>query len=317
MVLAVGQKVQFYGSTNLLAWEYLSEFGSEAGAHGGVWECPDLFPLKAGDRHKWVLIVNINPGAPNGGSGVQYFIGDFDGNSFINDNSPGTTLWLDYGPDNYAGVTWSDVPPSDGRRIFIGWMNNWSYAQVVPTVNWRSAMTLPRTLHLQDTPEGFRLCSRPVKEMERIRQNEKQADWGRDSTLNIQGLNEISLNTILSEGSAVTFGFKFSNGLGEQLIVGFNAEKNQFFMDRTQSGKTDFSGAFTGLNVAPRISGDTVVRMQLYLDHSSLELFADNGLVCMTSTFFPNENFNRVTFFQSKGVTTLQNSLVYDLKAIW
>ena len=155
VVLAAGDHIMLYNSPNLKDWTYLSSFGKDLGAHGGVWECPDLFPLKVQGttQEKWVLIQNMNPGGPNGGSAAQYFIGDFNGKSFILDAqlTGDLPLWLDHGRDNYAGVTWSDVPAADGRRLFIGWMSNWDYAQVVPTKSWRSAMTLPRQLVLAKT----------------------------------------------------------------------------------------------------------------------------------------------------------------------
>ena len=160
MTLAVKDHISFYSSPDLISWTHESDFGLEVGGHGGVWECPDLFALQVDDSDevKWVLLVSINPGGPAGGSATQYFVGEFDGASFIMDPSfaPQVTppagsdeeraVWMDYGPDNYAGVTWSDVPDSDGRRLFIGWMSNWSYSQVVPTTVWRSAMTVPREL---------------------------------------------------------------------------------------------------------------------------------------------------------------------------
>jgi fructan beta-fructosidase len=317
MVLAVGQKVKFYSSSNLLKWEYLSEFGSGDGAHGGVWECPDLFPLKAGNLEKWILLVSINPGAPNNGSGTQYFIGDFDGKKFINDNAPETRLWLDYGPDNYAGVTWSDIPADDGRRIFIGWMSNWIYANIVPTVKWRSAMTIPRTLELRNSKNGLRLFSIPVEELKKLRKNEQQVNVNIDTIKMISGLNEVIINTNLAESTAEEFGFVFSNSLNEKLIVCYNVRSSQFYIDRTNSGKTDFSQFFPVKHFAPRIAVDSILKMHLYIDYSSLELFADDGIISMTETFFPNKNFDRVSFFRKNGKIKDQKYTIFELNPIW
>ena len=313
MVFAAGQKVKFYRSDNLLNWEFLSEFGTGEGAHGGVWECPDLFPLKIMNEEKWVLLVSINPGAPNGGSGTQYFIGDFDGTKFTNENPPDTTLWLDYGPDNYAGVTWSDVPEKDGRRIFIGWMSNWSYAQSVPTLKWRSAMTIPRELKLLSTGKGFRLCSTPVKELLALRKSEQKPDLLKDSVIQISGLNELHLKIDLKKSSSDHFGVIFSNSKDEILELGFNIQQRQFYIDRTRSGKTSFSEAFPGRHIAPRILNDSILEISLFLDYASLELFADGGTVAMTEIFFPNTPVNQMRFFQHNGNTSVISAELFDL----
>ena len=317
MVLAVGQKVEFYSSANLIKWDYLSDFGRDAGAHGGVWECPDLFQIKAGDKEKYILIVNINPGAPNGGSGVQYFVGNFDGKNFINDNPKETTLWLDYGPDDYAGVTFSDVPVEDGRRIIIGWMSNWAYATKVPTVKWRSAMTIPRVLELADTKSGLRLSSTPVKELEKIRKSKADHILSADSPFKISGLNEIILDTDMSEGTADEFGLVFSNNLGEKLIIGYLKQSNQFYIDRTGSGKTSFTQNFSGIHIAPRAETGNNIKMHMYLDNSSLEMFADGDIISMTDIFFPNSNFDHLTSFQKNGKLKSQTCVIYELSSVW
>ncbi len=174
MILAVNDRVHLYSSPNLLDWTFLSEFGQGIGAHGGVWECPDLFRIKVRGTNemKWVMLVSINPGGPNGGSATQYFVGNFDGTNFIKENKE--IQWVDWGRDNYAGVTWSNVPESDGRRLFLGWMSNWQYANVVPTHVWRSAMTVPRELALMHTGDGYLLVSNPVRELESLRTEKTQ-----------------------------------------------------------------------------------------------------------------------------------------------
>ncbi len=178
MTLAAQDRIMFYSSPDLIQWSLESEFGENTGAHGGVWECPDLFPMDVNGEEKWVLLVSINPGGPNGGSATQYFVGEFDGNSFHNEN-PGTEpLWIDHGKDNYAGVTWSDIPEKDGRRIFMGWMSNWQYANQVPTERWRSAMTLPRELILDREGEGYLLRSIPVNETEKLREAQIKLEPG-------------------------------------------------------------------------------------------------------------------------------------------
>jgi fructan beta-fructosidase len=317
MVFAAGQKIKFYSSANLLNWEYMSEFGIGKGAHGGVWECPDLFPLKIMNEEKWVLLVSINPGGPNGGSSTQYFIGSFDGTKFTEDNPDSTTLWLDYGPDNYAGVTWSDIPPTDGRRIFIGWMSNWNYAQSVPTVKWRSSMTIPRELNLKNTNAGIRLVSTPVSELNNLRKDKSKPDLLHDLLLKISGLNELIIKVDLSKSSSDSFGLIFSNSKNESLIAGYDKQNDQFYIDRTGSGNNSFSKQFSGKHFAPRILRDNILEMRLFLDCTSLEMFADGGTVLMTGTFFPDENMNQVSFFQKNGITDIIDCELYNLSSIW
>ena len=164
-VLADQHKVRFDGSPDLRHWTHLSDFGP-AGAIDGVWECPDLFPLAIEgqpEQMKWVLKVDVLKGI-----GAQYFIGDFDGTRFINDATDDQILRVDYGNDFYAAQSWSDMP--DGRRIWIGWLNNWEYANLIPTSPWRGLFSVPRELHLRQYPEGLRLIQQPVEELKQLRQ---------------------------------------------------------------------------------------------------------------------------------------------------
>ncbi len=175
MVVALSsqQKVQFYGSKNLKEWNFLSEFGP-AGAHDNIlWECPDLFELRVDGKSgqtKWVLQVDVNPGSVAGGSGGQYFVGDFDGKQFIQDpETKSRTNWVDYGRDFYAVQSYSDIPEEDGRRIWLAWMNNWDYAQEIPTKPWRSAMTIPRSVGLIEAENGYTLTQQPLRDLQDLR----------------------------------------------------------------------------------------------------------------------------------------------------
>jgi fructan beta-fructosidase len=321
MILAVGDHLEFYRSKNLKSWEKSGEFGKTEGAHGGVWECPDLFPLRIDNENteKWVMLVSINPGGIYGGSATQYFVGSFDGKQFTNDNPPSKLLWVDYGKDNYAGVTWANIPREDGRRIFLGWMSNWQYANVVPTKTWRSAMTTPRTLHLQNTQEGIRLVSRPVKELERIRKQSFALTPGKiDGTRELTGIPfEISTSEVVLEfeisGEDTHVGLEFRNDKQQKLIIGFDSPKKQFYIDRTNAGASDFSRDFAGTHYAPRISTNKIVRLHLILDVASAELFADNGEVVITDIFFPDELYNSVTIFCSRGAIQLKSGKITQL----
>ena len=272
MVFAAFDHVKIWGSKDLKNWQHLSDWGKEYGAHSGVWECPDLFPIAVeGTREKkWVLLQSLNPGGPNGGSGTQYFVGDFDGKKFTLDPDfepfvkKGTAIWLDHGRDNYAGVTWSDVPKEDGRRLYIGWMSNWDYAQVVPTEVWRSATTLPRSLILKKTEEGYRIFLQPVKELEALRSAAKKIQ--NTDIVNALDLTqqlgfapsqtEIVLNFEM-EDAAANFGVELSNGKGEKYRIGYDAATKQYYSDRTHSGNLAFSEKFGAkVHTAPRMSKD-------------------------------------------------------------
>jgi len=320
MIFAAADRVRLYTSLDLKSWEFASEFGADAGSHGGVWECPDLFelPVQGTDESRWVLLLSINPGGPNGGSATQYFLGDFDGKTFTNDNPPETTLWVDYGKDNYAGVTWSDVPEEDGRRLFIGWMSNWQYANVVPTDRWRSAMTVPRSLHLVETEAGIRLVNRPVQELQQLRSEE--LSFSDQQTLSLEKpMVELLLEVEKTADWPEEFGVRLSNEQGEEVLIGYETASNQYFIDRTQAGKTDFNEHFAQeRHYAPRISTGETITLHLLVDVASVELFADGGLTVLTDIFFPAEDFTTVAFYAKNGeLPSLQQSESYALSSIW
>ncbi|WP_205502322.1 glycoside hydrolase family 32 protein [Rufibacter psychrotolerans] len=482
MTLAVLDHIEFYGSKDLKTWNKLSEFGANIGAHGGVWECPDLFPLRVNGQEKWVLLVSINPGGPNGGSATQYFIGDFDGTRFVLDKSfeqalsqkhavpagkviadfegttygtwkaegeafgtgpatgglgnqqkvsgfmgqglvnsfakgdgatgkltspeftidanylnlrigggkhPGRTavnllvegkvvgsatgnnsetldwvaldtkslkgkrarleivdqetggwghllvdqimladlpakpspdgIWVDYGTDNYAGVTWANLPKADGRRVFLGWMSNWLYANEVPTASWRSANTVPRELTLRQTPEGIRLFSTPVKELQKLRTGtvaiKAQEVKGTLSLSDRYSLNtpllELDLNLDVAKAQEVVL--RFSNTKGEHLDVGYSVAEQELFIDRTKAGKTTFKDSFAGKHTAPLPLENGNLKLHLLLDVASVEVFANEGRTVMTDIFFPNEDFTKVELLTT-GTVQLKDSKAYRLK---
>lgn len=319
MTLAVGNHVEFRASKNLKDWSKVGEFGKNAGAHGGVWECPDLFPLKIEGTavEKWILIVNMNPGAPNFGSGTQYFVGTFDGTTFKNDNAPEETLWVDYGRDNYAGVTWFNAP--NNRRLFLGWMSDWSYANKVPTTTWRSANTIPRELSLKNTANGARLFQVPVKELEILRGTTtelKGQTLTQSLDLNASSkCHELLLNFDLTKTNAKDFGVELSNAKGEKVLIGYETETKRFYIDRSNSGKKDFEKGFAGKHYAQREETNTILKMNLVIDVASVELFTDDGAMAMTDIFFPTEDFNKITLFSNGGNTQLIGGKTWEIKS--
>jgi len=262
MTLATKDRISFYSSKNLKSWTKESEFGATAGAHGGVWECPDLFTLDDNGKKVWVLIVNLNPGGPNKGSATQYFLGDFNGNTFTPYNT--NIKWIDYGPDEYAGITWSNT---GNRKIFLGWMSNWLYAERVPTETWRNAMTVPRELKLQHVGKDLLIASQPVKELANTQSKPIiVSDVKINKSIDVAGIAgkikfPCRLNLHFEEAN--NFSLTVSNDMGEQLIVGYDKKQNQYFIDRSKSGKTAFQKEFAARHVAPRFLDQTKINISL------------------------------------------------------
>ncbi len=325
LILSAHDQVKLYSSPNLKDWEYESSFGADAGAHGGVWECPDLFPLKmeGTDQHKWVMIVNINPGGPNGGSGTQYFVGDFDGHQFTPVSKD--INWLDWGHDNYAGVTWSDIPEKDGRRLFIGWMSNWNYAQVVPTTIWRSAMTIPREITLKQENGNYKVQLNPVKELLKLRMPNTEINITDLSVSNTKLIRTVPLRLACSEiiiqfqaedKLSGEFGLILSNRQNELLRIGYSDTDNKLFVDREKAGSNEFSPKFEGLATAP-YNIEKYVKFHIYIDVSSIEIFVDNGELVMSETYFMSSEVNKLHIFSDGGNIKAKNVIVRELKSIW
>lgn len=315
MTLAAQDRIQFYASKDLKAWTYLSEWGEKAANHGGVWECPDLFPLTVAETGEttWVLIVSINPGGANGGSGTFYFPGQWDGTNFTPEEDAhfsvtDTVKWIDYGRDNYAGVTFSDLP--DGRRVLLGWMSNWQYANEVPTETWRSAMTIPRDLSLHATDFGTRLHQAPVEELQKLREKAQVLDLKRIpdgvtvidlKPLSINGQIELELDIDLVDSDAEELYLTFSDESGEHFYrTGYSRKvgvDNAFFSDRRATGDTSFKEEFAPdrLTVAPRWSNNHNLRIHAILDRTSAEIFFDEGDPVLTDIFFPKKPFTQLT----------------------
>lgn len=332
MTLAVADHIRFYSSPDLKKWTLESDFGKEIGAHGGVWECPDLFKLQVEGEaeEKWILLVSINPGGPNGGSATQYFVGRFDGTNFVLDEEfkadvkEEDGIWIDYGRDNYAGVTWSDVPAEDNRRLFMGWMSNWKYANVVPTQNWRSAMTVARTLSLAATPEGLRLLSNPVEELKELNNGnytiEPQAVAGGLTISDMLPFESPTIQIDMEvdlEDAEGEFAIELSNNQGQNVLIGYDGAKKQYFIDRRKAGNHQFSDEFGGIHYGPRMDAGNTLSMKLLVDVASVELFADGGKTVMTDIFFPDEEFTNIKLIPGKGKVQIKSGQVTDLKSIY
>ena len=293
MTLATKDRITFYSSVNLKDWNKESEFGNKLGAHGGVWECPDLFPLQYHGKTIWVLLVSINPGGPNGGSATQYFTGDFNGKTFVANSVK--EKWLDFGTDNYAGVTWSNTGE---RKIFIGWMNNWQYANQVPTKNWRGATTIARDLHLEQSAGEYYVRSIPAKELNKhFRPVHREKVMSQTKAINLSSsLKKLNgcFKVELQFNPANDLKITLNNKEGETLLVGYDHQTMTYYIDRTNAGAADFEKGFARRHSAPRISNASSGTISLLFDVASVELFADNGLTVMTDVFFPESPMNAI-----------------------
>ena len=277
LILAAGQEMRIYSSPNLKDWTYESSFGKEYGNHDGVWECPDLMKLqvRGTDKQKWMLICNINPGGPFGGSATQYFVGEFDGHKFTCDTKPEVTKWMDYGKDHYATVTFDNAP--DGRKIAIAWMSNWQYANQVPTKQFRSANSIARDLGLYEY-QGDTYCSViPSKENLALRgKTVKKPTQACEIVVDMKSATEIVL----------------WNTKGEQVVMSYDGAKHLFKMDRTKTGDNSFSEAFPAETCAPTY-GD-IKQLRIFIDNSSIEAIDADGKMAMTNLVFPSEPYNNI-----------------------
>ncbi|GGW60950.1 glycoside hydrolase family 32 protein [Alishewanella tabrizica] len=339
MSLAVKNKISFYSSTDLKNWQHTGDFGEGIGAHGGVWECPDLIKMRVNgsDEEKYVLLVSITPGGPNGGSATQYFVGDFDGKTFTIDpafnqqlsaaevTSPSKqpAIWLDYGTDNYAGVTWSDVPKADGRHLFIGWMSNWQYAIKVPTERWRSAMTIVRELQLEQLNGQYIISSKPVDSLSTLiteTHSVNNITLAAAQPVDVVKLakaselgQKVQLDLELNQASVVELSF---NNAKNNLKVIIDAAAGELILDRTAAGLADFDVNFPSVQRAPLKIEKGVLHLEIFLDRASIEIFADKGRTVMTSIVFPEQPYTKLNI-SADNTVQLKQVTISQLSSIW
>ncbi len=340
-VEAQHQKVVLYRSEDLKSWDFLSDFGP-ANADAGEWECPDLFPLAVDgdpDNTKWVLIVNVNPGAVAGGSGGQYFVGDFDGVRFVPDAGSLAApaglssfpdkdaaqaalqqcLWLDWGRDCYASVSFSNVP--DNRRITIGWMNNWDYANQLPTAPWRSSMTLARELRLSSVNGSLHLVQHPVlpEHQAAVSPVPGPVPFNLDGTAlrlpdAVPGTAQvIEAEIVLGSAELVEFNLLGSTDGSQRTVLGYNTGSGQLTLDRRQSGNTQFHGKFASVEAAPAALEDDILKLLIVVDQCSVEVFAQDGKVVLTDLVFPEANSLQNWLSAEGGTATVRKLAVSSI----
>ena len=322
---ALEHEMLVFTSPDMKEWTLQSSFGKGIGAQGGVWECPDLFKLKVDgtDEEKWVLICNLNPGGPFGGSATQYFVGDFDGKTFKADtDSEGKipTKWMDYGKDHYATVSWSDAP--DNRRTVIGWMSNWQYAAEVPTMQYRSANTLPRDLSLFRAPDGnIYLSSAPSPELLALRDklsvNVKKANIRKKAVRYSlpeanSGVCEILLDVDARKSEQINF--IIANKGGEKVVMEYDVADHTLSFDRRESGNVDFSQDFPAVTVSPTFEDNGKISLRIFIDRSSIEVFGNNGQFVMTNLVFPERPYTSLSISSTGGNARIENLKIYSIK---
>jgi sucrose-6-phosphate hydrolase SacC (GH32 family) len=316
-------QVQFYGSYNLKQWFLLSEFGPE-GATGGQWECPELFELPVeGGGSRWVLKVGLNPGALQGGSGEQYFVGSFNGKRFRNDNPPGLQLWTDYGKDCYCALTFNDLPRGE-RPVMIGWMDNWQYAAQLPTSPWRGQMTFPRSLSLRKTAEGIRLIQQPYRGIEGL----EDRNFRGLTTTTADAMNELlkmkpfpnrsfHLQSEIQLGTAKEVALRILAEDGHYTSIGYELGAARLFIDRTHSGLTDFSKDFP-VRAEARLKLTTkMLVLDVLVDRNSVEVFADQGRLTSTMLVFPLREAKGIEFYENGGRLARVRLKISEIHSIW
>ena len=282
LILAAGQEMRIYSSNNLKDWKYESSFGTGYGCHDGVWECPDLVKI----NNKWVLLCNINPGGIYGGSATQYFVGDFDGKHFTTNQKQ--TLWLDYGKDHYATVTFCNAPQN--RHIALAWMSNWQYANNVPTKQFRSANSVPRDLGIFEADGIYYCTSKPSPELLKMRSS---------IVKNPTEICEIVVD--IKKDTKITL----SNTKNEYVTISYDTKTQLLKFDRRHAGDNSFSSDFATETSVKVPSGSKQLR--IFVDRCSIELFDSEGKAVMTNLVFPSESYSTI-------IATGCKTTIYQLK---
>ncbi|WP_411345659.1 glycoside hydrolase family 32 protein [Paenibacillus sp. WLX1005] len=316
MVLATGQDVCFYSSSNLLNWQRTSRFGSKHGSHEGQWRYPDLFRLniEGTESCKWVLLISMaDEPALGNGSRTQYFVGSFDGRQFMPDDN--RIQWLDYGRDHYGSISLTDHTQRDPKRIQIGWMNNWRYADELPVANWNGAMTLPRTLTLRPYKNRMLICQRPVAELER-HFHEKYKLNGCTITEQqpyelIQPLNIADIQLRMQHDGLQEMGIIIHHTAEQYTVISYNAANELFSVKRDHSSSSDLEPhPLFQRGQQVHIPPSSHLSLRIVLDRCSIEAFAGDGMYAITSLIFPDRTCEKITMYTVGGDVRLYDSWI-------
>lgn len=326
MVVSGGDHIRFFTSTNLLDWTLTDNWGYGSYVRGGVWECPDLFPLtvQGTSEKKWVLMISTGANPATGGSDAEYFVGNLTAEGkFVNDNPPGTVLRTDFGKEFYASMSFSDM--QDGRRVLLAWMSNWDYPFAFPTTGWKGELTVPREVTLIQTADGFRLTQSPVKELESLRSPLYSAS-GKTVSPSSQnllkgitaGAYELEAEVEIPAGSGVSeFGFNLREGNGEKTVVGYKPAAGTVFVDRSLSGATDFSSLFSTRHETQAAAENGRIRLRILVDEASVEVFANGGKAVFSDVIFPDPASRAMSFYTKGGNVKVVSLKAYKLASVW
>lgn len=321
MVVSAHDHIAFYSSSNLKSWTHESDFGKGKGSHGGVWECPDLFPLKinGSGKEKWILTVN-NGGSPDGGRGTQYFIGNFDGHQFTADDNK--TRWLEGGADEYAGITWSNTA---NRTIFIGWIDNWPPKNMnVPSYTWRGGMTLPVELSLKRINDSTTfLVKQPVKELKKLEQpvfsskNIRLSKGAWEKTFTGGELSSAKIRLKAGIGNALQLKVSLKNDSGQYINILYDRQGHQLIIDRTHADRNDLHAGSARKHAVEIPTALSTVEMQIFYDRSTVEVFFDKGRLLTADLVFPGQPYNRLEISTMGNQGKIDKLKISTIQSVW
>jgi fructan beta-fructosidase len=309
LVIPDQYKVQFYKSVNLIDWKLSGEFGG-IGDRAKIWECPDLYELQVEsepNRTRWVLSLSgSHPVGPDF-VGMQYFVGQFDGLTFVADDLKQEPLYVDYGKDFYAGIIFSSIP-KEGPTVMIGWINNWAYGHLIPTDPWRGAMSIPRELALRRTGSGIRLIQRPLESIASLRQGEP-VDVTRSMSKSIELMVEFDASQ--SDESGV----KLFPGTGDEITIGYDTRKKELFIDRSKVASTAGIKGFNSKD-SGKLDVSGTVKLRIFIDQSIVEVFANDGRVVLSEQIFPEAKELTLKSYSNneKAIFRMQ---AWEMKSVW
>ncbi|WP_157627049.1 glycoside hydrolase family 32 protein [Spirosoma luteum] len=322
-------QVAFYDSKNLKDWKLLSLFGPQ-GDTTRVWECPSIVQVPIENepgKSKWVVFVSAGHPQKNY-LGMQYFVGNFDGKTFTLDNenpkpiAPAVSNPVDWGKDYYAAIPFNDLPGTQKNPVMIGWLNDWEYANKIPTATFRGAMSLPRQIALRRTPDGLVLVQTPIAGVASLRGTKKEQQnltlTSQSQTLEKSLDNVYELEVEISPGTAKTVGIRLakngSDGPGdEETIIRYVNGKLE--LDRRKSGNVAFSDRFPSVETAPLKPQNNLVKLRIFVDRSVVTVFANDGERVITDYIFPTKATGAIDLFAEGGTAEFKKITIWPMKS--